>query len=138
MGIIRYDAYARFMELGESEMFRSLGIGYHDFGARYGISLPRRAQHLEFPSPPRLDELLEVVVYISEVGTTSLVLNFDVYGERGAQRMHGYLVLVCVTDGPERGDAVVKQPWPTAFIETLAPVRMAVAEARARRPGALP
>jgi acyl-CoA thioester hydrolase len=74
MGIIRYDAYTRFFELGESEMFRACGIGYRTFAVRFGITLPRRVMHLEYPSPPRLDELLELAVYISEVRGRSLRL----------------------------------------------------------------
>lgn len=133
MGIIRYDAYTRFFELGESEMFRSLGIGYAAFAERFGITLPRRVMHLEFPSPPRLDELLELHVYVSEVGGSSLRLNVDAYGDGGALRMEGFLVLVCVHDGPERGDAIRVKRWPAAFLEALAPVRFRVDEARATR-----
>lgn len=133
MGIIRFDAYTRFMEIGEGELFRSVGIGYREFANHFGISLPRRVMHLEYPSPPRLDELLEVAVYISEVGETSLRLNFDAYGDGGALRMAGYLVLVCVHDGPDRGDAIRRIAWPGAFIEALAPYRLTVDEARAAR-----
>jgi len=133
MGIIRFDAYTRFMELGEGELFRALGIGYREFVQRFGITLPRRVMHLEYPSPPRLDELLEVAVYVSEVGETSLRLNFDAYGDGGALRMAGYLVLVCVYDGPDRGDAIRRMPWPGAFIEVLAPHRLTVDEARSAR-----
>ncbi len=133
MGIIRYDAYTRFFELGESEMFRSLGIGYATFAERFGITLPRRVMHMEYPSPPRLDELLDLAVYISEVGGSSLRLNLDAYGEGGALRMEGYLVLVCVHDGPDRGDAIRVKRWPPAFLEAIAPYRLSVDEARAAR-----
>lgn len=135
MGIIRYDAYTRFMELGEAEMFRSLGIGYREFGPRFGITLPRRVMYMEYPSPPRLDEELEVDVYISEVGETSLRLNFDAYGDGGALRMAGYLVLVCVFDGPDRGDAIRRIPWPAGFLAAIAPSRFTVEAARAERAG---
>lgn len=133
MGIIRYDAYTRFFELGESEMFRSLGIGYASFADRFGITLPRRVMHLEYPSPPRLDDRLELVVYISEVGGSSLRLNFDAFGEGGAMRMEGFLVLVCVHDGPDRGDAIRVTRWPPAFLEAIEPYRLGVGEARAAR-----
>lgn len=133
MGIIRFDAYTRFMELGEAEMFRSVGIGYREFASRFGITLPRRVMHLEYPSPPRLDELLEVAVYVSEVGETSLRMNFDAYGDGGLLRMAGYLVLVCVFDGPDRGDAIRRMAWPPAFLEALEPYRLTVDEARAAR-----
>jgi acyl-CoA thioester hydrolase len=133
MGIIRYDAYTRFFELGESEMFRSLGIGYASFADRFGITLPRRVMHLEYPSPPTLDEQLELAVYISEVGDSSLRLNFDAYGIGGQLRMAGYLVLVCVSDGPDRGTSIRKRSWPANFLALLAPYRLSVDEARASR-----
>jgi acyl-CoA thioester hydrolase len=133
MGIIRYDAYTRFFELGESEMFRSLGISYASFADRFGITLPRRVMHLEYPSPPTLDEQLELAVYISEVGDSSLRLNFDAYGNGGQLRMAGYLVLVCVYDGPDRGTTIRKLSWPAPFLSLLSPYRLTVDEARATR-----
>lgn len=128
--IIRYDAYTRFFELGEAELFRSLGIPYTRLFERFGISLPRRVMHMEFTSAPTLDERLEVAVYVSEVRTSSLTLNFDIYGERGMMRMHGYLVIVCVPPPP---GAMEKQRWPAEFVELLAPYRMTVEEARRAR-----
>ncbi len=133
MGIIRYDAYSRFFEVGEAEMFRSVGFTFARFAQELGITLPRRVMHLEYPSPPRLDELLELVVYVSEMGGSSLRLNLDCYGEGGALRMEGYLILVCVYDGPDRGEALRVKRWPPAFLEGLAPVRLSVDEARAAR-----
>lgn len=137
MGIIRYDAYARFFELGEAEMFRSCGIGSRAFAERFGITLPRRVMHLEYPSPPVLDDLLDLDVYISEVGSRSMRLNLDAYSDAGVLRMEGYLVLVCVHDGPDRGDAIRTKPWPPPFLEAIAPVRVTLDDARATRAGRL-
>jgi acyl-CoA thioester hydrolase len=127
-GIIRYDAYTRLMELGESELFRSLGISYREFAFRYDFSIPRRAMHLDFESPPTLDERLEIVVYISRVGHTSLTLSFDFYGEAGIVRATGTLVLVCVTRA-----TMIKRPWPEEFLASIDRYRMTVAEARLGR-----
>lgn len=133
MGIIRYDAYTRFFELGESEMFRACGINYRTFAEQFGITLPRRVMHLEYPSPPRLDELLELAVYVSEVRGRSLRLNVDAYGDEGRLRMEGYLILVCVYDGPDRGDSIRTMPWPVDFVAALEPVRLSVDAARLAR-----
>jgi acyl-CoA thioester hydrolase len=130
-GIIRWDAYTRFYELAESELFRSVGIPYSAIFRRFGIGLPRRVMHIEFLSPPVLDECLEVRAYVSAVGTTSLTLNFDVYGEGGVLRSTGYLVLVCVASG-EGG--VRKQPWPREFLDLIAPYCMTVEQARGSVP----
>ena len=135
MGIIRYDAYTRFFELGEEEMLRALGIDHVALADRFGLTLPRRVMHLEYPSAPRLDELLALHVYVGEVGVTSLHLHVDAYGAGGALRMAGHLVLICAYDGPDRGTALRKQPWPPAFLAALAPHRLTVDEARAFAPG---
>ena len=125
-GIIRYDAYTRFFELAESEFFRSLGLPYRAIFQRLKISIPRRVMHMDFLSAPVLDEELEVRVFISHVGTTSMTMNFDIYGDADALRAVGYLVLVCVdADG-----GMHKRPWPTELLELVAPHRMSTDEAR--------
>ena len=135
MGIIRYDAYTRFFELGESEMFESIGAGYREIGPRFGITLPRRVMHMDFVSPPWLGEMLEVDVYVPDVRTTSFTINFDAYGEGGLLRMAGWLVLVCVAVHAPRSDArdIEKAPLPAAFVERLLPHRLSVDEARQGR-----
>lgn len=127
-GIIRYDAYTRFMELAESELFRSIGIPYREFVEKFDFTIPRRAMHVDFESPPTLDERIETVAYISRVGTTSLTLNFDFFGEGGVVRATGHLVLVCLPKGQSKS-----APWPADFIARLEPYRMSVDEARAAR-----
>jgi acyl-CoA thioester hydrolase len=125
--IIRYDAYTRFFELGESELFRSLGVPYTMIFTRFEISLPRRAMHMEFVSPPLLDERLEVATYISNVGTTSMTINFDIYGEGGVMRMFGHLIVVCTTTTPSD---MRKRPWPAELLTLIEPYRMTVEEGR--------
>ncbi|HSA57862.1 MAG TPA: thioesterase family protein [Gemmatimonadaceae bacterium] len=127
-GIIRWDAYTRFYELGESELFRAVGLPYRAIFRQFGIGLPRRVLHMDFVTPPVLDERLEVRVYVSDVGTTSLTMNFDVYGPGGTLRSAGYLVLVCVPAGTEE---IRKRPWPPEFLALLEPYRVSVAAARA-------
>lgn len=128
-GIIRYDAYTRFMELAESELFRTVGVLFAGFEKRFGFSIPRRAMHVDFESPPTLDERLTVLAYVSRVGTTSLTLNFDFFGIEDKLRATGYLVLVCVESG-----AAVARPWSTEFITLLDRYRLSAEEARALRP----
>lgn len=125
MGIIRYDAYTRFMELAEAELLRSVGVSHRDFFTRWDFSIPRRVMHVEFVSPPVLDEKLTVAAYISRVGTTSLTLNFDFHGEEGQLRAAGHLVLVCVERTHTKS-----RPWDPAFIALLEPYRMSEDEAR--------
>ncbi len=127
MGIIRYDAYTRFYELAESELWRAMGVPHSAFLTRFGITLPRRVMHMDFVSAPVLDERLEVRTYVSQVGTTSLTLNFDIYGEGGVLRSTGYLVLVCVAANVRQ---ITKRPWPEEFIRLLEPYRMSAEAAK--------
>jgi YbgC/YbaW family acyl-CoA thioester hydrolase len=96
-GILRYDAYLRFFEIAETELFRAAGLAYHDCSDRYDIWFPRAAIHSEFFRPARLDDRLRVAAYVGRVGTKSLTINFEVLrndpvgiGASGSQ------VLVCV------------------------------------------
>jgi len=119
-GIIRYDAYTRFMEMAEGDFFRHIGMSHSDVFQRFGIGIPRRVMHLDFLSSPVLDEVLEVRVCVSHVGTTSLTLKFDFHGAGGSVRATGHLVIVCVTlHGGRR-----KRPWPPELLELIAPHRI--------------
>ena len=116
IGIIRYDAYLRFYELAESELFRTTGLLFHEMVERFGVTLPRRVMHADFISPARLDERMEVRVTVSAVGRTSLTLNFELFGDGGVARAVGYLVLVCVDV-----NSLEKRPLPDELVERLRP-----------------
>ena len=107
MAIIRYDAYVRFFELGEMELFRAAGLPFRAFTSRPDVTFPRRVLHQDYVSPCVLDELLEVRVAVARLGSTSLTLGYEVLGDGGAVRATGYMVLVCVH--PARFE---KQPIP--------------------------
>lgn len=126
-GIICYGAYMRFYEMAETEIFRAAGLPFKDVFERFDIWLPRKVLHTEFHSPALLDERLSVLTYFSRVGTTSLMINFDVMdAERRVLHAAAYQVLVCVG---KRDFA--KKPLPPALIEAIAPFTMSSDEARA-------
>ena len=124
--IMRYSAFPRFFELGEAELFRSLGVPYHELFTRFGVSLPRRVMHLDFHAPARLDDRLEIRTWISDAGTSALTLSMDVVhaGSR-AWCATGYMVLVCT-----EVEELRKQALPAALLELLAPHRLSTEEAR--------
>ena len=125
-GIIRYDAYIRFFELAEGEIFRAAGLAIGNLADRLGVWLPRKVLHAEFHSPAVLDELLTVVAYFSRIGNTSLTINFEVMDEaREALRASGYEVLVCVGDR-----AMAPKPLPDEVKSGFRPFLMEAEEAR--------
>ncbi|HEU4565051.1 MAG TPA: thioesterase family protein [Gemmatimonadaceae bacterium] len=125
-GIIRYDAYIRFQELAETELFRALGLPYGAMFERFGMWLPRRVLHVEFRAPALIDERLKVVTYFSRIGDSSLTINFDIMSADGAT-LHAaaHQVLVCVDKR-----SFAKRPLPPELVELLAPYAMDSEEAR--------
>ena len=76
--IIFYGAYIRFFEIAESELFRAAGLSYSYTYEKLDIWLPRVHIECDFHSLARLDDLLEVQVWIEKLGTTSVALGFEV------------------------------------------------------------
>lgn len=76
--IIFYGAYIRFFEFAETELFRSIGLPYGVMFDELNIWLPRVHLECDFHRAARLDDLLEVSVYVGRFGNRSLRLNFEV------------------------------------------------------------
>ena len=115
--IMRYSAYPRFLELAEAELFRSLGIPYHELFTRFGVSLPRRTMHFDFHGPARLDDELELTAWFGHVGATSL--RFDLEMRQAASRAlvaTGQMVLVCTAV-----EHLEKKPIPAELRALIAP-----------------
>jgi YbgC/YbaW family acyl-CoA thioester hydrolase len=77
-GIIFYGAYIRFFEFAETELFRSVGLAYGEIFADLDIWLPRVHLECDFHQAARLDDLLEVAVYVGHIGNKSMRLDFEV------------------------------------------------------------
>ena len=125
-GIIFYGSYVRFFEIAETELFRSVGLAFHEVFDRYEVWFPRKALHGEFHLPARLDDRLRVAAYVARVGTTSLTLNFDVLRD-DAPRLgaEAWQVIVCVDRTTLRPRAV-----PPEIVRALAPHTLAAVAAR--------
>jgi YbgC/YbaW family acyl-CoA thioester hydrolase len=76
--IIFYGAYIRFFEFAETEMFRAVGLAYGVMFDEVDVWLPRVHLECDFHRAARLDDLLEVSVYIGRIGRSSMRLNFEV------------------------------------------------------------
>ena len=77
-GIIFYGAYIRFFEFAETELFRAVGLPYGVIFAEWDIWLPRVHLECDFHRAAKLDDLLEVSVYVGRFGNKSMRLNFEV------------------------------------------------------------
>ena len=119
-GIICYGAYVRFFEIAESELFRSLGLPFSVLFEDFDFYLPRAQLHFEFRHPAVLDDQLELEMWISKIGNSSLRLNFRARKNNAAHDLtaEAYAVLVAVGRKDLR-----PIPLPPALIAALAPYR---------------
>ena len=115
--IIFYGAYIRFFEFAETELFRSVGLSYGVFFDQSDIWLPRVHLECDFHQAARLDDLLEVSVYVGRIGRSSMKLNFEVRrkGEEGLVAS-AHFVLAAV-----RRDTFEPVPVPEELRARLAP-----------------
>jgi acyl-CoA thioester hydrolase len=119
-GIICYGAYVRFFEIAETELFRAIGLPYSQVFERFDFWLPRVQLHFDFRRPALLDDRLDVEVWVSEIGTSSMRLQFEVRTSTPERHLNaeGYEVLVAVSRRDLR-----PIPVPPDLVAALAPYR---------------
>jgi YbgC/YbaW family acyl-CoA thioester hydrolase len=115
--IIFYGAYIRFFEIAETELFRSVGLHYGTMFDDMQIWLPRVHLECDFHRAARLDDLLEVSVYVGRFGTKSMRLNFEVRRQGTAELVAtAHFVLAAVNQRTFETVSI-----PTELREKLAP-----------------
>jgi acyl-CoA thioester hydrolase len=95
--IIFYGAYIRFFEIAETELFRAAGLSYSEMFDNFDVWLPRVHLECDFYKAAKLDDLLEVAIYVDHFGNKSMRLNFEVYRKEEDQliaRAHFILAAV--------------------------------------------
>lgn len=119
-GIICYGAYVRFFEIAESELFRSLGLPFSSLFEKFDFWLPRAQLHFEFRQPALLDDKLDLEMWVSKIGTSSLRLEFQARKDNASRDLtaEAYAVLVAVGRKDLR-----PIPVPPALVAALAPFR---------------
>jgi acyl-CoA thioester hydrolase len=65
MGVVYYGNYLTYFERARGELLRSLGLTYREIEAR-GYGLPVLSAHVDYKSPARYDDLLEIRGWVGE------------------------------------------------------------------------
>jgi acyl-CoA thioester hydrolase len=124
-GIARYGSYTRFLDVAETDLYRSLGKPLSVLHREYKVWLPRKVMHFDYFSPARLDDQIIIAAYFSNVGRTSVTLNIDLFrDDRKTLIAAAHLVLVCVDV------ALEKVALPPEFRTLVDPFVMSTEEAR--------
>jgi acyl-CoA thioester hydrolase len=72
-GVVYYANYLRFLERARTEWLRALGIEQGSLAREHGIAFAVRSLAAEFLRPARLDDMIEVVSTIEELGRAQAV-----------------------------------------------------------------
>jgi acyl-CoA thioester hydrolase len=117
-GIILWSAYTRLVEMAETELFRAAGFAYATLWDQLDIWLPRVQFHLDYLSPARLDDLLDIGIGVARIGRSSIRFEFTVSKAAAEVVAEGYLVIVAISRADGRPVDV-----PKPLVEALAPYR---------------
>ena len=97
VGIVRYGAYPRLLDVADAELFRSAGLEHPRLQADYGILLVRRVLHLEYLVPARYDAVLRVALWVVRAGQSALTFGVAVRDGAGdVTHVIGHVVVVAV------------------------------------------
>jgi len=119
-GIILWSAYTRLVEMAETELFRAAGFPYGSLWDRLDIWLPRVQFHIDYRSPVRLDDLLDVEIWIGRIGRSSIRFELAMKKADGQRAAEGYLVVVAISRVDGKSVEV-----PGALIKALEPYAVA-------------
>jgi acyl-CoA thioester hydrolase len=72
MGIVYNGNYARFFEIGRTELLRAIGLPYVEL-EQAGILLPVLALHVEYLSPARYDDVLTIETHYQHEPTVATI-----------------------------------------------------------------
>jgi YbgC/YbaW family acyl-CoA thioester hydrolase len=97
MGIIYYGTYVRFVELGETELYRELGFSFAEMFDRFDFELPRVHLNFDFLHPALVDDEIAIETTVTHVGASSIHMQLIFRRVADARVLaKGKLVTACV------------------------------------------
>ena len=104
-GIMHFARFFAFMEEAEHEMLRSRGLSVIMMHESKKIGFPRVAAQCEFSKPLRFEEVVDIHVSLSKIGTKALTFSCEF--RRGEEVLaRGSITTCCCLVGPEGMKAV--------------------------------
>jgi acyl-CoA thioester hydrolase len=79
-GIVFNANYLLYCDVAWTEYFRALGMTWKEM-VEGGLDTVLARSTVEFRSPARFDDLLEIHTRISKIGNTSIIFDFEIYRE---------------------------------------------------------
>lgn len=95
-GIVYYANYLKFIERGRTEMLRHAGVDQQKILEAEGLAFAVRAVNVEYLRPAKLEDEIEIVTSVAELGGASLVLDQGV--RRGGEDLATAQVRIACID----------------------------------------
>ena len=86
-GIVFNGAYLGYLEVAQAEYFRNLGFSIYRIARNGYFDSAVVKADLEFKSPARVDDILELHARVERIGNTSLTLVVEIYPEGEDRRL---------------------------------------------------
>lgn len=93
MGVVYYGNYARYYEIGRTEMIRDLGFTYKQM-EELNILLPARSLKINYLKSAYYDELLTIRTIVDTIPKVKFPIRTEIYNEKGELINSGEVVLV--------------------------------------------
>lgn len=119
MGVVYYGNYARYYEIGRTEMIRDLGFTYKQL-EELNIMLPARSLKINYLKPAYYDDLLTVRTIVDAIPKVKFPIKTEIYNENGELINSGEVVLVfysSVTNKPVAAPKFFIDPMVRIFNE---------------------
>ena len=92
MGVVYYGNYARYYEIGRTEMIRELGFTYKQM-EELNILLPARSLKINYLKSAYYDDLLTIRTIIDSIPKVKFPIKTEIYNEDGELINSGEVVL---------------------------------------------
>jgi acyl-CoA thioester hydrolase len=116
MGFAYYGNYALYFEVGRAEAMRKLGMTYRQMEEK-GVYMPIAQMNVKYLKPARYDDLLTIRTIVTQVPTSRMIFDYEVYNEDGTLLCEGNTVLAFIKYANHR-----PCPAPDWFLEKLLPL----------------
>ncbi len=115
-GIMHFASFFVYMESAEHEMLRSLGLSIYAVVEGEQISFPRVSATCNYSSPARCEDILDIEVSVTRIGTKSVTYEFRFTCD-GHPVANGSMTAVCCRVGA--GEKPTSRPIPAEAVAKL-------------------
>ena len=96
MGYVYYGNYARYFEIGRTELLRTFNFSYKELEEQ-GVMMPVVSLNINYKQPALYDDLLRIRTYVKKLPGVKMEFNYETYNENHELLNSGSTILVFVS-----------------------------------------